>query len=214
MAWQRQTWGFYSCTPRPSRTDLLCLCVHTLSPVSLSALAAEKNDVCNMQQHAVGRLSVASFTSNYLIDQGVDTRHSHASPAFVLTFPGGCFIGAASPALCRHLFFAKRVWRRVLPLHRAVRATDVVSPAPTCSFSLRASATWSCYWQSKSPPTPGWEAASSLIIMGMGGIAWFLSVCTGRQVLHAALSPGPARGLHRDDCMRRARCHTLMLLIR
>ena len=44
------------------------------------------------------QVCVASFTVNYLVDQGVGISHSHASLMFAfcqLTFTGGRFIGAA-----------------------------------------------------------------------------------------------------------------------
>ena len=44
------------------------------------------------------QVGVASFTVNYLVDQGVGISHSHASLMFAfcqLTFTGGRFIGAA-----------------------------------------------------------------------------------------------------------------------
>ena len=70
------------------------LCVRASFPVSLCPTTSGLNDDAFCSGAQVG---VASFTVNYLVDQGVGISHSRASLMFAfcqLTFTGGRFIGA------------------------------------------------------------------------------------------------------------------------
>jgi FHS family L-fucose permease-like MFS transporter len=126
------------------------------------------------------QVGVASFTVNYLVDQGVGISHSHASLMFAfcqLTFTGGRFIGAA---LLRFIDTAV-----LLSAYGVACIVCCLGTALSTGYRGVASLFLLFFFESICYPCvftlgtrglgPHTKRGSSLIVMGVGGGAWFPS---------------------------------------
>ena len=202
------------------------------------------------------QVGVASFTVNYLVDQGVGISHSRASLMFAfcqLTFTGGRFIGAgllrfidtafllslygvACVTCCLGtalstgnrgvaslflLFFFESICypvRLFPPLLSRARA-DV--PFAVCfhprnawlrtahEARIKSDSHGTCKRLNQRKKRKE-SAEQSYAGRGRRRVVPACARCVGRQVFHATLVPGPARGLHRDDLI----CHVRALFPR
>ncbi|KAH9055454.1 MFS general substrate transporter [Lactarius vividus] len=126
------------------------------------------------------QVGVASFTVNYLVDQGVGISHSHASLMFAfcqLTFTGGRFIGAALLRFVDTAFLLSTYGMACMACCLgAALSTGNRGIASLYLLFFFESICYPCIFTLGTRDLgPHTKRGSSLIVMGVGGGAWFPS---------------------------------------
>ncbi|KAH9171191.1 MFS general substrate transporter [Lactarius sanguifluus] len=126
------------------------------------------------------QVGVASFTVNYLVDQGVGISHSHASLMFAfcqLTFTGGRFIGAALLRFVDTAFLLTTYGVACMACCLGVAlSTGDRGIASLYLLFFFESICYPCIFTLGTRDLgPHTKRGSSLIVMGVGGGAWFPS---------------------------------------